>query len=120
MENDKLVRHGAFAEWLKNRADDLASRAQKPVTGAPGCYTVDDGLSCAAAVMYDAYRIYQLQPAVDAVEVKRSEWEFTGMTDEWYGPVFRCKSCGGEMIGDPKFCCDCGARMDGRREDGDA
>ena len=31
--------------------------------------------------------------------------------DEWYGPLFKCKSCNWTMIGESNFCPNCGADM---------
>ena len=109
MKNDKLVRHGVFAEWLKNRADDLASRAQIPTPGGLGYY-IDDELSSAAAVLYDAYRTYQLQPAVDAAEVVHSDWG----NDPTAAVCGRCGTAFPFFLRLYPWCPNCGAKMDGQ------
>ena len=56
-------------------------------------------------------------PAVDAVEVKHGRWERTSKS------LMACSACGNCVVDDRIsglfFCPNCGARMDGRREDGD-
>ena len=59
--------------------------------------------------------------AVDAVEVRHGEW-IDHCPDNPNDPRMRCSNC--TCVSEPllkwRFCPCCGARMDGRREDGDA
>lgn len=91
MENDKLIRI----------SDALAVSA---------FWGVDKGKRA---------KLYTI-PAVDAVEVRHEEWMsyFVGCDIKTV-----CTNCG-EQIPPPymshEYCSKCGARMDGRREEGDA
>ena len=77
--------------------------------------------SCAHAVIGDANNaIESLKPA-DVVPVVHGRWKKIG---EW-GRVYRCNQCGNFLDfdgvnagrGDANFCPNCGARMDGGKED---
>ena len=60
--------------------------------------------------------LLRIIPAVDAVEVKYGIWIKEDYT------FYRCSVCDQRisLVGNPtKYCPNCGARMDGRREDGD-
>lgn len=65
------------------------------------------------AAIYEAETI----PAVDAVEVKHGRWE-----GNYPQAMFRLKRCSvcETLAPEGWYCFFCGARMDGRREDGDA
>lgn len=56
-------------------------------------------------------------PAVDAVEVRHGEWKPTARYSLGFS---ECSVCGYETLIKSNYCPNCGARMDGRREDGDA
>ena len=70
----------------------------------------------------DLVAYIQAIPAVDAVEVKHGTWEL--IEDESYAECSKCGCCVPIAWSDDdvfwNFCPNCGARMDGRREDGDA
>ena len=59
-------------------------------------------------------------PILDVVEVKHGEWIDTGdeILDTTYSG-WKCSECGYVFCGDKfKFCPECGAKMDGGKEDG--
>ena len=47
---------------------------------------------------------------------KQIEGEWIHQEDEFGLEFYRCSICGGEVIGTPKFCGDCGAKMKGGAE----
>lgn len=55
-------------------------------------------------------------PAVDAVEVRHGWW--TRVDYEMVGHDYICSECGEKNDSASRWCPDCGARMDGCREDG--
>ena len=55
---------------------------------------------------------------VMATRVGWGEPKVVQAEEEWFGRMFKCSSCGTEMIGDPKYCYGCGAEMEnGKDED---
>lgn len=55
-------------------------------------------------------------PAVDAVEVRHGRWMWDGYV---YDAPWQCSECREFNDIESNYCPYCGARMDGRREDGD-
>ena len=52
-------------------------------------------------------------PTVDAVEVVHGRWEFEKnpyMRDVW---LYRCTACDARYCDNPRYCPNCGAKMDG-------
>ena len=96
MNNNDLIRRGDAIELMNQAIDDS--------------WEYD----------YADDRMYEI-PDVDAVEVRHSVWTMH-RTWEHDGEPY-CKECGYapyDYRDCGKFCGNCGARMDGRREDGDA
>lgn len=59
-------------------------------------------------------------PAVDAVPVRRGRW-IPHITEDGYKSGYDCSVCGVWLVmpnGLRKYCCDCGALMDGGEKDG--
>lgn len=66
---------------------------------------------------------------VDAVPVKYGEWNgwtathWTGKKDDWGDPIYKehiyykCSECGRRTVIREKFCPNCGAKMDGERQE---
>ena len=56
------------------------------------------------------------QPTIDAVPVVRGEW---GNNESGVlFPIYRCSECNGAALCKTKFCPNCGARMDGKKNEG--
>ena len=69
----------------------------------------------------DAVKAIDSAPAVDAVPVRHGRWETDGMMmDECEYLMTRCTACGGtyEYGFNMPFCPNCGARMDGKGNNG--
>ena len=63
-----------------------------------------DGEKCHATI---------IAHTVDAVPVKRGEWEYIG----GYGYQYRCSKCVMCAEHKTRYCPNCGAKMDGRKVD---
>ena len=67
-------------------------------------------------------KLINLMPAADVVEVKHGYW--IKFVDECDCEYIECSCCGNDFYdGDndtydilPKYCCECGAKMDGERK----
>ena len=90
-------------------------------------------------ISYNAFKnLVQRQQTVDAVPIKRGEWQIEGMNtyDLAYGctgyePIYRCSCCGiitesylrtekpimPEDASFPDYCPNCGASMDGEEQE---
>ena len=69
------------------------------------------GLEC--SVLGSVIDMLKAAPAVDAVEVVHGRWEFEKnpyMRDAW---TYRCTACDGRYSDNPRYCPNCGAKMDG-------
>lgn len=96
MENDKSVRLSDVERWILTETACIDTPADRD-----------------AVVERMRYSI----PAVDAVEARHGTWRHDGSrwTNRWL-----C-DCGYKLFEErTNYCPNCGARMDGRREDGDA
>ena len=114
--------------------DDLIRRsdAEKVLCDACGNAACPKGLIPRCSY----YEQMQAIPAVDAVEVRHEGWEDVEIVDEdivaenhtmiasMFCPVCKRYASTVYHYGNPldmmNYCSNCGARMDGRREDGDA
>lgn len=57
-----------------------------------------------------------LMKVVDAVPVVHGEWEVADFDKPWI--TYRCLNCGGLTEYATHFCPNCGAKMDGKEQDG--
>ena len=64
---------------------------------------------------WDGYTDVLIIPAVDAVKVKHGRW----LPVDEKNDAFDCSECDAMVVKKHNYCPNCGARMDGRREDGD-
>lgn len=56
--------------------------------------------------------------SVDVAPVVHGEWIWTERGDEDYERYFVCSKCGQQQYVETNYCPDCGAKMDGVKEDG--
>ena len=110
LKRDDLIRRRATANDLRFYAERKARV---------------NGIEYANGILAAACRIEQSIPAVDAVEVVPGKWLKMDMhmgMENYKCSVCRSECYVPEVMGEPMFpiCPYCGARMDGRREDGDA
>lgn len=105
MEND-LIRRSAVIDAIRGEREYLIARKQ---------------LNAEHILAHHFDAIMDDIPAVDAVEVRHGRW-----IDETFKPwglvyhPYKCDQCGDHSEAPSDYCPHCGARMDGRREDGDA
>ena len=110
---DDLIRRSDAVFLLENQFDYLQMVSKEE---NPAARFIQGGVNWSLNTIKDI-------PAVDAVEVRHARWthEHLASTSGGSYAVIRCSECGWAYpIFETRYCPTCGARMDGRREDGDA
>lgn len=115
MNEDIQISYSKLMERLKEHRKKLET--EKPY----GWEWEENGINAAILLAGLCRAEARNLPAVDAVEVEHGTWmpHGDGFVSRWH----TCSECGEEIwnpdIGREKYCWNCGAHMDGRREDGD-
>ena len=69
------------------------------------------------ADMVDLKFLINEAPTIDAAPVVHGEWIWTERGDEDYEQYFVCSKCGQQQYVETNYCPDCGAKMDGGKEE---
>lgn len=75
-----------------------------------------EGAACEADALYkatDIYNVIKSAPAADVVEVVRGRWIKRQFADEPTAFGYRCSECHLTYKVDTNYCPNCGAKMDG-------
>lgn len=81
---------------------------------ARNMFTLDTGYSFYLGALHDVADDLRQMPTIDAVPVKRGVWEYIG----GYGYQYRCSKCVMCAERKTRYCPNCGAKMDGGKDDG--
>ena len=111
----EYIEREALSEYFREKFEYYKAESEIKVCGG---YMYDEKMQYAAIVAKHFLDELKRTPASDVVEVVHGYWEFN--RGQAYGePLYFCSVCtdGGSEWGKDKYCSNCGAKMDGDKNE---